>query len=107
VIIGGAFPYGARRAIAIGDGWMPHISRPQYDDVTEFLPKFQEMAKEAGREPGSVPVTAWAVGEDADRLKRYRDLGIERAVVSLPSEKADTTLPLLDRWADLIRTVQG
>lgn len=107
VIIGGAFPYGARRALAIGDGWMPHVSQPQYDDVTEFLPQFRQMAEAAGRDPESVPVTAWGVGEDADRLKRYHDLGISRAVVSLPPEKADTILPQLDRWADLIRTVQG
>ncbi len=107
VIIGGAFPYGARRALAIGDGWMPHIKRPQYDDVTEFLPKVREMAQEAGRDPHTLPITAWGVGDDADRLKRYRDLGITRAVVSLPSEKSDTILPLLDRWADLIHALQG
>jgi len=105
VIVGGAFPYGARRALAIGDGWMPHVKRPQYDDVTAFLPQFREMAREAGRDLKSVPVTAWGAGEDADRLKRYRDLGIARTVVSLPSEKADTILPQLDRWATLIRAV--
>jgi len=107
VIIGGAFPYGARRALAFGDGWMPHVKRPQYDDVTEFLPKVREMAQEAGHDPDTLPITAWGVGEDADRLKRYRDRGITRAVVSLPSEKADTILPLLDRWADLIRAVRA
>ena len=30
VIVGGAFPYAARRALAYGDGWVPHASRPQY-----------------------------------------------------------------------------
>src|SRR4030095_6873475 len=28
VIVGGAYPYGARRAIAYGDGWLPHARRP-------------------------------------------------------------------------------
>lgn len=106
VIVGGAFPYGARRALAFGDGWMPHVKRPQYDDVTEFLPKFREMAQEAGRDPATLSITAWGIGDDADRLKRYRDLGITRAVVSLPSETAETILPLLDNWARLIRMVQ-
>jgi probable F420-dependent oxidoreductase len=105
VIIGGAFPHGARRAIAFGDGWMPHISRQQYGDVTEFLERFRQMVAEAGRDPETFPITAWACNEDADRLKSYRDLGIVRACVSLPSEKEDTILPVLDRWADLIRAV--
>jgi alkanesulfonate monooxygenase SsuD/methylene tetrahydromethanopterin reductase-like flavin-dependent oxidoreductase (luciferase family) len=106
VIVGGAFPYGARRALAFGDGWMPHIKRPQYDDVTAFLPKFREMATEAGRDPNAFPITAWGVGDDAEQLKRYSDIGIARAVVSLPSEKADTILPLLDKWAARIRTME-
>ena len=107
VIVGGAFPYGARRAIAFGDGWMPHISRQQYGDVTEFLQRFRQMVAEGGRDPESFPVTAWASSDDADRLKRYRELGIVRACVSLPSEKEDTILPLLDRWAALIRDVNA
>ena len=107
VIVGGAFPHGARRAIAFGDGWMPHISRQQYGDVTEFLQRFRQMAAEGGRDPETFPVTAWACSEDADRLKRYSNLGIVRACVSLPSEKEDTILPVLDRWAGLIRAVNG
>src|SRR5256885_7541158 len=31
--------------------------------------------------------------EEPDRIKRYRDIGIARTCVSLPSEKADTILP--------------
>lgn len=35
-------------------------------------------------------------------LRRYRDAGVVRAVVSLPSEQTDSVLPILDRWAKLI-----
>ena len=75
VIIAGAFPHAARRTLAYGDGRIPHASRPQYGDVTEFLRRFRQMAADAGRDPGSVSVTVWGVGEDPDRLKRHRDLG--------------------------------
>ncbi len=51
VIVGGAFPHAARRALAYGDGWVPHAGRPQYADVTDFLPQFQQMAAAAGRDP--------------------------------------------------------
>jgi probable F420-dependent oxidoreductase len=36
IIVGGAFPYAARRAIRYGNGWIPHRSRPQYGDVSDF-----------------------------------------------------------------------
>jgi probable F420-dependent oxidoreductase len=106
VIVGGAFPYAARRALAYGDGWIPHASRPQYADVGELLPRFQQMAAEAGRDPASVPVTIFGAVESLDRLLRYRDLGVARAVVSLPSAQADEILPILDRWAELIHHIQ-
>lgn len=30
VYVGGAFPYGARRALRYGDAWLPHAKRPHY-----------------------------------------------------------------------------
>jgi hypothetical protein len=39
------------------------------------------------------------VPEDPDRLRRHRDLGIARVVVSLNSAPANEILPVLDRWA--------
>jgi probable F420-dependent oxidoreductase len=106
VIVGGAFPHGARRALAYGDGWIPHASRPQYGDVTEFLPNFRQKAAEAGRGLAAVPVTVWGVPEDLDRLRRYHDLGIARVVVSLNSASADEILPVLDHWGELISRAQ-
>ena len=45
--------------------------------------------------------------QDADRLARYRDKGIARVVVMLPSGESDAILPMLDRWAELIRRSAG
>jgi len=105
VIVGGAFPHAARRALRYGEGWVPHASRPQYSDVTDFMQQFRQMAAAAGRCPAEVPVTVFGVPDDLDRLKRYRDRGVARVVVSLPSAKADEILPMLDRWAELIRRI--
>jgi probable F420-dependent oxidoreductase len=102
VIVGGAFPHSARRAVRYADGWVPHASRPQYSDVTELLPQFRQMAVEAGRDPATIPVTIFGAHENLDRLKRYRDQGIARIVVALPSAPAAEILPVLDRWAGLI-----
>jgi probable F420-dependent oxidoreductase len=107
VIVGGMFPHGARRALRYGDGWIPHSRRPQYEDVTDYLPQFRQMAAEAGRDLAEVPVTVWGVAPDRDRILRYRDQGVARVVVSLPAENADKTRPRLDAWAQIIRTLEG
>ncbi|HMB34255.1 MAG TPA: LLM class F420-dependent oxidoreductase [Methylomirabilota bacterium] len=103
VIVGGAFPYGARRAIAYGDGWVPHARRPAYDDVLTLLPEFRKMATAAGRDPGSIPVTVFGVAENVDAVRRCQDAGVARAIFNLPAAKADEVLPVLDRCAALIR----
>jgi probable F420-dependent oxidoreductase len=105
VIVGGAFPHSARRALRYGDGWIPNASRAHYADVTDYLPQFKQMASEIGRDVGEVPITIWGATEDYDRLSRYRDQGVSRLVVSLPPENAVAALPALDRWAELIRRV--
>jgi hypothetical protein len=58
------------------------------------------MAAEAGRDPASMPITIWGARENLDLLKRDRDDGVSRLVVSLDSGKADAipagTRPLGD-----------
>jgi probable F420-dependent oxidoreductase len=105
ILVGGAFPQAARRAVRYGDGWAPIAGRGPDGDVDELLPRFHQMLSEAGRDPQSVPVTLFGVPEDADRLARYRDKAIARVVVMLPSAKSDAILPTIDRWAELIRRV--
>lgn len=102
VIVGGGFPQGARRALRYGNGWIPITGRAP---VHEALAKFREMAKEAGRDPAEVPITAFATPEDAEEIRRLADLGVTRVVVSLESEGEDKVLPVLDRWAALMRSV--
>jgi probable F420-dependent oxidoreductase len=107
VIVGGMFPHAARRALRYANGWIPHSRRPHYEDVTDFLPQFRQMAAEAGRDLAEVPVTVWGVQPDYDRLGRYQEQGVARGVVQLAPETADKTLPILDRWADLIRRLEA
>jgi probable F420-dependent oxidoreductase len=103
VIVGGAFPYGARRAIAYGDGWMPHARRPEYGDVIKLLPDFKKLVTESGRDPATLPITVFGVPEDRDLIKRYGDSGVARLVFNLNPAKADEVLPALDRCAALMR----
>ena len=102
ILVGGAFPYGARRAIRYGNGWMPHRTRPQYADVVDKLPEFRALLAEAGRAPDSLPVSVWGGKPDLDALKRDRDAGVVRMIMNLPSAGREEVLPRLDRWAALI-----
>ncbi len=104
VLLGGAFPWAARRAIRYGDGWYPNASSGNPD---EYMPRFRQMATEAGRDPNSLPITIGGSPEDADRLKHFRDLGAVGVNISLPAENADAILPILDRWAELRRRVNA
>jgi len=104
VILGGAFPWAARRAVRYGNGWYPNASS---GNPEEYLPAFRKMAQEAGRDPASLPVTIGGAPEDPDKLKRFRDLGAARVNVSLMSETRDDILPVLDRWAGYIRQLRN
>jgi probable F420-dependent oxidoreductase len=101
VLVGGAFPYAARRAVRYGDGWFPNASS---GDPADYMPKFRQMAQEAGR---TLTVTIGGAPEDLAKLQQFRELGAVRANVSLPAESADKILPILDRWAAFIPQVRG
>jgi len=100
ILLGGAFPWAARRAVRYGDGWYPNATA---SDPERYMPAFRQMAVEAGRDPSSLPVTMGGAPEDPATLERFRELGAVRVNVSLPAEPADKILPILDRWAKLKR----
>jgi len=97
ILVGGAFPHGAKRAIEYGDGWMPLGGRGW--DVLDTLPRFRQMAAEADRDPDSMDVTIFGAEDKVDSLKSYQDAGVNRTVFTLPSADRDTVLPLLDQYA--------
>src|ERR1700759_5751205 len=96
VIVGGAFPYSARRAIRYGDGWIPQAARGGYKEIADMFPDFRKMCGEAGRDPASLAITVWFPRKDPDLMKRYQDLGVERVVFNLESEPAEKIQPELD-----------
>jgi len=104
VILGGAFPWAARRAIRYGDGWYPNASS---GDPEEYVPAFRKMAEEAGRDPKSLSLRLGGAPDDPDKLKRFRDMGVDAVNVTLMSETRDQLLPLLDHWAGYIRQLRG
>ena len=107
ILVGGAFPYSARRAIRYGDGWMPQVTERSPTPLIELIPKFRQMCAEANRDPDKMDISIGGQSPDADLAKRYRDAGVNRVSTSLPSEKAGTILPILDEWVAVVRAVNG
>jgi len=102
VIVGGAFRLAARRALRYGDGILPAAPSAGSGGPEEFMPRWRQMAKEAGHDPTRLSVYLGGAPEEVDTLKRYRDLGITGMNIRLPPAGADQILPILDRWARLI-----
>jgi len=107
ILVGGAFPYSARRAIRYGDGWMPQITERSPTPLIELIPKFRQMCAEANRDPDKLDISIGGQSPDADLAKRYGDAGVNRVSTSLPSEKAGTILPILDEWVAVMRAVNS
>lgn len=100
--VGGGFPNGARRAVEYGNGWMPIFGR---DRIIDRLPELRRMLVDAGRDPASFEVSIFGIGPKREELEKARDAGISRVIFGLPPEPAEKLLPLLDRHAELARSV--
>jgi probable F420-dependent oxidoreductase len=107
ILIGGAFPYSARRAVRYGDGWMPQVTEYSKTPLIELIPRFRQMAAEHRRDPATLQISIGGQRPDADLIRQYQDVGVDRVSCSLESDKAPVILPILDQWAEIIRKVNG
>ena len=98
--VGGGFPKAAERAIDYGDGWMPILGR---DEILERIPEVRERVRAAGRDPDKFEISIFAAPPQPELLARAQGAGVTRCVFGLPPAKAEEVLPLLDRYAELMR----
>src|SRR5471030_769682 len=89
ILVGGAFPYGARRAVRYGDGWMPQVTEYAKTPLVELIPRFRQMAAENGRDPASLDISIGGQKQDVDLIRQYQDVGVNRVSCSLESDKAE------------------
>jgi probable F420-dependent oxidoreductase len=100
VLFGGETEHTLRRVVEIGDGWFPRARNA--DRLFAGLEDLKKLAAKAGRDMASISVSVFGAPGDAATLDRYRQAGITRAIVRLPSEPREKVLPLLDQHAKLL-----
>ncbi len=104
IYMGAMGPLGIRHAAQWADGWYPvDIGLP---DADQAVTDFRKLVAECGRDPEQVAINIQIMDtSDLDKLKRYRDLGVERATVGVAVDmwdKPDQVMPMIDRFAALI-----
>jgi probable F420-dependent oxidoreductase len=100
VFLGGAAgPTLFRHLVEWADGWMPIGGT----GLSQTWPELRRVAEEHGRDPDSIEINVFGARPDAGNLEHYRNIGVVRTCLALPSASADVVLPLLDRWAKLVQ----
>jgi probable F420-dependent oxidoreductase len=93
VLLGGIGEKVLDRVLDYGDEWMPNRALPE-----ELAPRIAELRERAGR---NVRVSYYAAPPEDAFIERLAKAGVDRALLDVPSEGADTVLPLLERYAEL------
>jgi probable F420-dependent oxidoreductase len=93
VLVGGIGDKVLDRVLDYGDEWMPNRAEPE-----DLAPRIAELRERAGRH---VPVSYYAAPPDDAFIERLAEAGVDRALLDVPSEGADTVLPLVERYAEL------
>lgn len=105
VHVAGSAPHALKRVVRYGDGWVPIPAREPAGSFPEQVKELRKLARAAGRDADGIEVSLYACPPKEDFLRSAVDVGAARAVFALPPEPRDKVLPLLDRYADVARTV--
>lgn len=100
ILIGGETVHTLRRVVAFGDGWLPR-ARGGFD-AAEGMARLRKVADEGERDMATLTVSVFGAPPQPAVLDAYREAGIHRAVLGLPSAPADSLLPRLDEYARLL-----
>ena len=83
------------------DGWMPIGYR--LDDLAEKINELRRRAADAGRDPASISITIFGAKPEREAIDQLEAVGVERVILMLPAADRDTVMPLVDKYAGLIR----
>lgn len=97
MVLGGETDHTLRRIVRVADGWLPRAMRPEI--VHEGMVKLRQFARDAGRDPDSISVSAFAPPPREAVVEGFRDTGVERVILMVPPRDTEDTLRRMDRYA--------
>jgi probable F420-dependent oxidoreductase len=100
VYLGGETDHTLRRVVRCAEGWLPRMRNLEH--VLAQIGKLRAFAREAGRNEDSIAISAFALPAKAEALAKFRDVGVERAILALPPGDESETMRRLDRYAELM-----
>ena len=101
VILGGHAKNVLERVVEWGDGWLPNRATPA--EVEMSRNKLGAMAKQAGRDPAKITISAFGQPADRDLVRRFLDAGATRVIIRPPAAK--TEQEMRRALEDIARTV--
>jgi probable F420-dependent oxidoreductase len=114
VALGNAGPVGIEHAARYADEWCPidasMLNDGRKPNVSGAIELFRTKAAEAGRDPDSIPISIFTMGNNHDRIRQYADLGVDRVVImpkTMELHEVDVTLRQLDGLSDLVAELAG
>jgi probable F420-dependent oxidoreductase len=101
IFLGGHGPKALARVVRYCDGWLPIPVRAGalIDEINDLRAR----AAAAGRDPQSIQIGLYGVPADAEALRGFAAAGVQRAIFALPSAGREVALPMLDRYAAVMR----
>lgn len=104
IFLGAMGPLGRKHAAAWADGWYP--VDVAMGDVANTVAEFREQVKQAGRDPADIEINIQIMDiGNLDKLKEYRDMGIQRATIGVSMElwdQPEAVMPMIDTYARVI-----
>jgi probable F420-dependent oxidoreductase len=101
ILMGGDGPTTFDRVIEFCNGWLPIGIEPA--DMVKKIAALRKRAEMAGRDPKRVSVSVYSARPEQRAIEELEKAGVERLIFRLPSADGETLLPLMDRYATLIR----
>ena len=99
ILLGGETDHTLNRVAEFCDGWFPRATAAF--DPTAQRARLNAAANAAGRDPNTLQMTVFRAPADAERLKPYRDAGIDRVLLEVPDLSRDEILKVLDKASSL------
>jgi probable F420-dependent oxidoreductase len=100
VFLGGGTKYTRQRVVDFCEGWLPIGF--DAEAVLRGLDDLAQRAEAAGRARETINVSVFGAVPKPEVVDQYREGGVDRVILSLPSAPRDEALPILDRYAELL-----